>query len=125
MQPRPNASAGTRDIAGVLRDARFMQDNVKFHIRIKYNIFWLKSQDGFNPGVGEGYAVLGFYQSRDGLSGGGAERSARLAQTAKRFVSSRRRRRSAGEARRQTRVSQRYCEKSADFGNGSVPYRRK
>jgi hypothetical protein len=56
----------------------------------------------------------------DKASGERTERSARLAQTAKRFASSRRRRRSAGEARRQTRVSKRDREKSAGFGSGTV-----
>jgi hypothetical protein len=61
-----------------------------------------------------------FSQSRERSSGGKLPRSARLAQTAKQFAGSRRRRRSAGEARRQTRVSKRYREKSAGFGSGML-----
>jgi hypothetical protein len=70
-------------------------------------------------------ALPNFSQSRDELSCESAERSARLAQTAKQFASSRRRRRSAGEARRQTRVSHRDREKSVGFGSGSVANRQK
>jgi hypothetical protein len=57
-----------------------------------------------------------FHISRDKSSSENFSRSARLAQTAKRFASSRLRRRSAGFARRQTRVLPRYREKSAGRG---------
>jgi hypothetical protein len=71
-------------------------------------------------GSGEKTELLNFPPSRDKSSSAKPSRSARLAQTASQFASSRRRRRSAGFARRQTRVSHRDCEKSAGFNNGSV-----
>jgi hypothetical protein len=43
-----------------------------------------------------------------------------LAQTAERFASGRRRRRSADEVRRQTRVLHRYREKSTALNTGTV-----
>jgi hypothetical protein len=73
--------------------------------------------------AGEGFAVLNFLHSRDRLSGESVERAARLAQTAKQFASSRRRRRSVREAHRQTRVFPRNREKSTEFGSGSVENR--
>jgi hypothetical protein len=75
-------------------------------------------------GSGGDFALLDFSQSREKASSENFSRAARVAQTAKQFASSRRRRRSAGEARRQTRVLHRDCEKLSGFGNGTVANRQ-
>jgi hypothetical protein len=74
---------------------------------------------------GERHAVLDLAQSREKLSCENFPRAARLAQTASQFASSRRRRRSAGFAHRQTRGLARDRESLTAFSTGTVANRQR